>query len=267
VTVETEKVVDQQRKKGSKKHLRSVALRAYGRHQKPVLDEERIVAFLPMVQKIARRAVTYLRPPLSIEDLISAGTVGLIKAARDFDPSHNAEFETYAYIRVKGAILDELRGFSLLPSNLTRQIQNVATTSRKLTEQTGVAPTEAELANELGISIEKLFKTFEAARARHFLSLDGSSDKTPPLGETLASKQTRGPDEQIENEELSAKLAQAIKQLPEKQRQIVLLYYHGQLTMKQIADVFEVTESRVSQLHAAAVFALSIKLRQWKDGR
>jgi len=267
VAVETEKIVEQQRQKERNGHLRSVALRAYEHHQKTTLDEERIVRFLPMVHKIAQRAVTYLRPPLSLEDLISAGAVGLIKAARDFDPSHNAEFETYAYIRVKGAILDELRGFSLLSSNMSRQIQNVATAGRELVEQTGVPPTDAELADRLGITIEKLFKTFEGARAQHFVSLDGSGDDMPALAGVLASKHTARPDERLEKKEILDKLAQAIRQLPDKQRQVVLLYYYSQLTMKQIAEVSEITESRVSQLHAAAVFNLSIKLRQWKDGR
>ncbi len=85
------------------------------------LENERIVHFLPMVSKIARQVVSYLKPPLSFEDMVSAGTVGLVKAARDFDPSKGVEFKTYAYIRIKGSIIDELRGWSFVPANLHNQ--------------------------------------------------------------------------------------------------------------------------------------------------
>jgi RNA polymerase sigma factor for flagellar operon FliA len=99
------------------------------------------------------------------------------------------------------------------------------------------------------------------------MSLDGSGDDSPALGDLLAAAHTSAPDEKIEREELIDKLAEAIQQLSERQRQVILLYYQQQLTMKQIAEVLEITESRVSQLHASALFNLSVKLRQWKDGR
>jgi len=99
VAVETDNVCEPIIADDAKQHLKTAALRAYSTHQKQLLDDERVVEFLPMVRKIAQRAVSYLRPPLSFEDLISAGTIGLIKAARDFDPSHQVEFKTYAYTR------------------------------------------------------------------------------------------------------------------------------------------------------------------------
>lgn len=248
------------------KHLRAVALRTYtGQKEKP-FDNKQIAEYLPMVHKIVRRVVTYLKPPLSFEDLVSAGTIGLIKAAQNFDNSHQAEFKTYAYIRIKGAILDELRGISLLPANLNKQIHDVMHLSRKFTEQRGSPPTDAELAEKLGITIDKLYKTFENARAQHFLSIDGLGDDAPALGNILAIDRTTSPDEQLEHAELVDKLSEAIHQLPKKQRQIILLYYQQELKMKQIAEVFKITESRVSQLHASALFKLSLKLRQWKDG-
>ena len=220
-----------------------------------------------MVNKIVRQVVTYLKPPLSFEDLVSAGTVGLVKAARDFDPSHQAEFKTYAYIRIKGAVLDELRGWSFVPANLNKQIRNARQLSRKITEQTGCPPTDDELAEKLGISVDKLYETFENARAQHFVSLDGSGENQPPLGNILAADRTIAPDERVERAELIDKLAEAIRNLPQRQRQIVLLYYQQHLTMKEIAEVFDITESRVSQLHASALFNLSVKLRQWEDGK
>jgi RNA polymerase sigma factor for flagellar operon FliA len=256
--------------KDSRKHLNSVALRAYSGQKKSAkvgVENEQIAEFLPMVHKIARRVVTYLKPPLSFEDMISAGTVGLVRAARDFDPSHKAEFKTYAYIRIKGAILDELRGWSFVPANLSKRIRDARQLSRKITEQTGTSPTDEELAEKMGITIEELYEILENARAQHFISLDGFGEDSLALGNLLAGTHTNAPDEKIEREELIEKLTEAIQQLSGRQRQVILLYYQQHLTMKQIAEILEITESRVSQLHASALFNLSVKLRQWKDGR
>ncbi len=250
----------------SRAHLKAVAVRAYTGQKAQSLDEGQIVQLLPMVHKIAQRVVTYLKPPLSFKDLVSAGTVGLLKAARDFDPSRQAAFKTYAYIRIKGAILDELRGVSLLPVNLNKQIRNAAKLARKIAEQTGTVPTNAELAEKLGISVNELYKIFENARAQHFISLDGLGDESAALGASLAANATT-PVQQVEKNELIDRLTEAIQQLPERQRQIILLYYHQHLTMKQIAGIFKITEPRVSQLHASVLFNLSVKLRRWKDGR
>jgi RNA polymerase sigma factor for flagellar operon FliA len=275
VTVKTENIAPsyhptgagQQLVEDSPEHLKAVALRTYSGQKSQSLQDERIGQFLPMVRKIAHRAVTYLKPPLSFEDLVSAGTIGLIKAARDFDSSHQAEFTTYAYIRVKGAILDELRRSSLLPANLSRQIRNVLELSRKITEQTGTPPTDDELAEKLGITIDEVYGLFENARARHFVSIDGLKDDQPGLGEFLAVANTAAPDEQLERAELVDELRAAIQKLDQRRRQIILLYYQQHLTMKQIGQVLKITESRVSQLHASALFNLSVELRQWKDGR
>jgi len=267
LAAQAKQIPNRQLVKDSPKRLKTVALRAYSRQKEPSLGDQRITGLLPMVHKIVQQVVTYLRPPLSFEDLVSAGTVGLVKAARDYDPLRQAEFKTYAYIRIKGAVLDELRGWSFVPANLNKRIQNALDLSRKIAEQTGSAPTDEELAQKLGITVDKLYRTFENARAQHFVSIDGFADNTPVLGDILASVNTTTPDKQIEKTELIDKLTEAIQQLPERKRQIVLLYYQQHLTMKQIAGLFNITEPRVSQLHASALFNLSVKLRQWKDGR
>lgn len=268
--VETNDLCEKPLTESSSRHLSSVALRAYSGQSRSAGTEaqnERITEYLPMVHKIARQVVSYLKPPLSFEDMISAGTVGLVRAARDFDPSHQAEFKTYAYIRIKGAILDELRGWSFVPANLNKRIRDAQELSRRIAEQKGITPTDAELALKLGVTVEELYETFENARAQSFLSLDGFADDGPALGNLLAAGHSSNPYNKIERAELIEKLAEAIESLSVRQRQVVLLYYQQQLTMKQIAEVLEVTESRVSQLHAGALFNLSVKLRQWEDGR
>jgi RNA polymerase sigma factor for flagellar operon FliA len=248
----------------------SVALRTYAGQNKTAkgrIADEQVAELLPMVGRIVKRVVTYLKPPLSFEDMVSAGAVGLVKAARDFNPSHHTEFKTYAYIRIKGAILDELRCSSLLSANLNKRIRDARRLSWKILEQTGTTPSDAELAEKLGITLDELYETFENERVRHFVSLDVSGEDSPALGDLVAATNTSAPDELIERAELIDKLAEAIQELSQRQRQLILLYYQQHLTMKQIAEIFEITESRVSQLHASAVFNLSVKLRQWKDGR
>ena len=253
--------------KDSQKHLKAVAHREYSGQQGQRIGNEQIAQFLPMVHKIVQRVVTYLKPPLSYEDLVSAGTVGLVKAARDYNPSHQAEFKTYAYIRIRGAILDELRGWSFVPANVDKQIRQAMQMSMEIADQTGTTPPDGELAKKLGITLDKLYETFENARAKHFVSIDSSRNDSSALGASLASADTTSPDKQFEQNELIEKLTEAIQQLNKRQRQIILLYYQQQLTMKQIAEIFKITEPRVSQLHASALFNLAVKLRQWKDGR
>jgi len=266
VTTKTKNIAGGKPQQDSPEHLKKVAHRAYSGQKKQCIEHKQITEFLPMVHKIVRRVTTYLKPPLSYEDLVSAGTVGLLKAARNFDPSHHAEFKTYAYIRIRGAVLDELRDWSFVPANTVKQIRRTLRLYAEITEQTGSAPSDAELAEKLEITIDKLYQIFENARARHFVSIDGFGTDSPSLGGFLEAKNTKKPDERLEKNELLDKLTEAIGQLNEKQRQIILLYYQQQLTMKQIAGIFKITEPRVSQLHASAIFKLFVKLRQWKDG-
>jgi len=266
VTVVTEKTPENITADENKDHLRTAAQRAYSSQKESTISNEQITEFLPMVHSIVQRVVTYLKPPLTYEDLISAGTVGLVKAARNYDPSHQAEFKTYAYIRIKGAILDELREWSFVPANVEKQIRKTLRLAVEITEQTGSMPTNDELAEKLDIPVNKLYEIFTKARTRRFISIDSKQEDTPSLGDSLAASNTATPQEQFEKKELVDKLTKAITQLNKRQRQIILLYYQRQLTMKQIAEVFNITESRVSQLHAGAIFNLSVKLRQWKNG-
>jgi len=160
-----------------------------------------------------------------------------------------------------------LRNFSLLPANVDKQIREAIQISMEITNQTGKAPTDEQLAGKLQISVDKLYQTFENARAKHFVSIDSTQEDSLPLGASLATAKTTTPDQQFEKAELVDKLTEAIGHLNDRQRQIIILYYQQELTMKQIAEVFDITEPRVSQLHASALFNLSVKLRQWKYGR
>ncbi|MHC4531719.1 MAG: sigma-70 family RNA polymerase sigma factor [Planctomycetota bacterium] len=264
--METKKTCPEQLVEDNRQHLKARAKHAYNHQKEKFVDNEKITQFIPMVHKVVQRVVTYIKPPLSYEDLVSAGAIGLVKAAHDYDPVHQAEFKTYAYIRIRGAILDELRNSSLLPANVDKQIREATQISLEIVNQTGATPTDEVLAEKLQITVDKLYQTFENARTKHFVSIDSSTENSSPLGFSLAAPNTPAPDQQFEQNELIDKLTEAIQQLDERQRQIILLYYQQELTMKQIAEVFDITEPRVSQLHAKTLFNLSVKLRQWRDG-
>jgi RNA polymerase sigma factor for flagellar operon FliA len=249
------------------RRLKEQALRAYSQQISQAREDKLILEYLPMVHKIVQQVVTYLQPPLSREDLISAGTIGLVKAARDFDPTKDAEFKTYAYIRVRGSVIDELRGWSFTPVALKKQFAHAQEVLRRMTENGKAAPTDEQLAERLGVPLDKMYKMFETARARHFLSIHGVSDEAPSLGSMLSAADTVDPGEGLEKAELLEALTKAITALDNRQRRIIVLYYNKELTMKQIASILEITESRVSQLHASALFKLSVRLKRWRDGR
>ncbi|MBW8014799.1 MAG: sigma-70 family RNA polymerase sigma factor [Planctomycetes bacterium] len=263
MTVETDNSVEQ----ANQQCLKGLAAKAYASGQKKHDPDKMVIEYLPMVGRIVDQVTTYIKPPLTKEDLVSAGSVGLVKAARDFDPTRNAEFKTYAYIRVKGAIIDELRSWSFAPANLSKQIQQAEEISRENIEKTGFIIEDEKLAGKMDITVDKLYKIFENARSRHFMSIHGLNDDEPALGDVLIAHKTDTPESAIEKRELASMLAECITNLPEKQRQVIILYYHQELTMKEASLALEVTESRVSQLHASAIFSLSSQLKEYDDGR
>ena len=165
----------------SRIHLRTAARRAYAGQKKQVIDNQQIADLLPMVHKVVQRVVTYIKPPLSHEDLVSAGTLGLVRAARDYDPAHKAGFKTYAYIRIRGAVLDELRKWSFVPANVDKQIRKTLEASSSITEQTGKTPSDEELAAKLEISIER--NVLRRLEDNGILK----SDKDPHSGRSLYS--------------------------------------------------------------------------------
>ena len=194
------------------------------------------------------------------DDLISAGMLGLVKAAQSFDPSRDVAFKTYAYIRIRGSIIDELRGRSFVPSAVYHQIQTIQETYRNIVASDETPPSDEELAVAVGLPLEKMYKILEEARRQNFISIHGLSDDKPVVRNLVPQVREPGPDKQAERNEMLTVLSQAITELPKRDRYILLLYYERDLTMKEIAEVLGVTESRVSQLHASALFKLSMKL-------
>ncbi len=242
-------------------NLRAKISKAYANQSSEALQQKRIMEYLPLVRHIVRKIVSPISNKMDIEDLISAGTLGLVKAAKGYDSSKDTEFKTYAYIRIRGAVLDELRSKSFVPPSVHKQIQLIRNAYSRLTTDAGVPPSDESLAAELGISPQQLYRSLEEARKQHFLSIHGLNDDQPALGALIPQDRSPSPEAQVEQKELLKNLTQAITELPKRDRLILLLYYERDLTMKEVAEVLNITESRVSQLHASAIFKLSMKLR------
>jgi len=241
--------------------LQARATAAYASQSRDALEEQWILQHLPLVRHIVNKVVESTRSRNDYDDLISAGTVGLVKAARSFDTSRDVAFKTYAYIRVRGAVIDELRSRSFTPAAMFGLLRRIEESHQRLAGELGRMPEDAELASAVGLTVEKLYKTFEEARRAHFMSIHGLAADKPAMGSLVPPDSAPGPHEAAERKELSRRLAEAIKELPPRDRKIILLYYDRDLTMKETAQVLEITESRVSQLHASALFKLSMKLK------
>ena len=236
------------------------ARQAYAQESRQALEEEWILRYLPMVRHIVQKVTRSMAIREDVDDLISAGTLGLVKAARGFDPSRQVEFKTYAYIRVRGAVIDELRDRSFLPAAVHNEIRRLREAYGRHMAERGKPPSDEELAETLKMPLERLYHVLEETRRRNFLSIHGLSDDEPALGRLHLTDGQPSPYQQVERKELLEKMAQAISDLPERDRLVVLLYYDRDLTMKEAAQVLRVTESRFSQLHASAIFKLSMKM-------
>jgi RNA polymerase sigma factor for flagellar operon FliA len=243
---------------------RARAAAAYGQGTRGDLEERLIVDHLPLVRHIVGKVAGSSARREDFEDLVSAGTLGLVKAARSYDPAKQVEFKTYAYIRVRGAVIDELRKRTFVPAGTAQQIRLVREAYQQHMTAHGSPPTDEQLARATGLEIAQLYKVYEETRRQQFLSihgLTGAGEDSDGVEAFTPSDERPGPDAVAERREMIECMTEAIQSLPERDRIILILYYERDLTMKEAAAVLGVTESRVSQLHAAAVFKLSMKLR------
>lgn len=233
---------------------------AYKQQSRQMMEEKWILDHLPLVKHIVKKIMYNIGGKIEREDLISAGTVGLVKAAQGFDSTRGVEFKTYAYIRVRGAVIDELRNLSFIPNAVHSDIRLIRQVYQSITAQTGRPPTDEELSDAVGIPLTKMYKVLEDARKQNFMSIHGLSDDKPSFEAMTPPDDNPTPDEVAEKKETLENLTKAISELPRRDRHVLLLYYERDLTMKETAEVLGVTESRVSQLHASALFKLSAKL-------
>lgn len=222
--------------------------------------ETLIMTHLPKVKYIADRMAAKLPPTVERDDLYGAGVIGLIDAVERFDASRGVAFTTFAELRVRGAILDNLRSLDWASRTTRRRAREIQTVSAQLEQENNRHATEAEVAAQMKISVAELRETQQELRGLRITNLDDRDEETGLSIADLVSDASLSPLENIEESEHRRLLARAVDKLPERERQVIALYYLEELTMKEIGEVLGVTESRVSQLRTQAVTRLRANL-------
>ena len=228
-----------------------------------------VMDHLPLVRRIVNRVCAGLELPVSEEDLISAGTLGLVEAAHRFDASVGVKFMTFAYARVRGAVVDCLRADDRLGRLARERLSALRRCIAEFRRAHGCKPTVEEMAERLGISPDEVLKGLSYEKWDCVGSLQDSI--TEPDGECIALAEllpasTQDPFDALEWKERAEGLARAIEELPEREKQIIVMYYYEELYISEMAEVLGVSESRVSQLHTRALYNLTRKLEgeQWQ---
>lgn len=213
--------------------------------------------YLGLVLHCARELARRVSQAVELDDLISAGTLGLVQTLEGFDPSKGLAFSTYAVPRIRGAMLDELRGLDWMPRRLRARSRQIARASAGLGQRLGREPYPAEVAEQLGIDLRTYWRWAAESDGRIKLGLDesveGDSSEPALLAETIPDPRGAGPGDRIEHEQDLETLREAFAGLPDRDRLVLTLFYYEGLNQRQIRDVLKVSESRVSQIHARAL--------------
>src|SRR5947209_634109 len=229
--------------------------------------ERLVVAYSPLVKYVAGRMSSGLPAHVEEADLISYGLGGLISAIERFDLTREIKFETYAITRIRGAIIDELRNLDWVPRSVRARAREIERINMKLEARLQRAPTDEEMAGELGVTIDEFQETLLQISNSTIVALDelwnvqdATGDQVSLL-DTLPDREAPDPQQLVDQSELRDRIADAIALLPEREKLVVALYYYENLTLREIGEVLGVTESRVSQLHTKAVLRLRSKLQ------
>ena len=214
--------------------------------------EDLILAHIPLLKHIVGRVGVDLPSSVDRDDLYGFGMLGLIAAADSWDPSRGLKFSTYAYTRVRGAMLDELRKLDFLPRGRRDKVRNVERAVAELEQTNGVPPTPEELAAHLDISLEDLDEVLASAKTAMEASID--EGETAQLGQLLSDPKASAPEDALDRQELLQALAAAVAELPEQEKSVITLYYAEELLLREISELLGVTESRVSQIHTRALY-------------
>jgi RNA polymerase sigma factor for flagellar operon FliA len=228
--------------------------------------EQLILDHLPQVRLIARRIHERLPGSVSLDDLVSTGIVGLISAIDHFDPKMNVKLKTYAEYKIRGAILDSLRGMDWAPRQQRKRVKQIEATINVLEQRLKRAPSEEEIAAELNLSMEEYHEWLIDVRGINLGSLEGSGgeDEGRDLLRFVSDNEENWPSRLLERSELERLLAEAIERMPYVERTVLSLYYHEELTLREIAKVVKLHESRVSQLKSHAILRLRSNLeKKW----
>lgn len=232
------------------------------------LRDELILQYIYLTRYVVGRVKVALPPTFSYEDISSYGVEGLIDAVEKYTPKMGARFETYALVRIRGNIIDKVRSQDFLPRSVRRKIRDVKQAQEELKKQFGRSATNSEIASYLGIEREKVEQLLaDDTSITSLYDKKGSQDGDIEIIDTIEDSRTLAPHEQLEEKDVKKELEMALKRLPERERTIMVLYYHENMTLKEIGDAINVSESRVSQLHAQAIMKLKNLLSENRTER
>ena len=227
--------------------------------------DELVKTHAPLVRRIAYHLMGRLPPSVDVGDLIQSGMIGLLEAARNYATDRSASFETYAGIRIRGAMLDELRRTDWTPRSVHRKAREVADVVRQIEVETGADADDAEVMKRLGMTADEYHQVLADAASSRLLSLTAPDDGDGGAAMDVADSASLGPADDIEQTGMRQALIDAITTLPEREQLVMSLYYEQELNLKEIGAVLGVTESRVCQIHGQAIIRLRARMTGWRD--
>ena len=221
-----------------------------------------VTQYAPLVKRIAFHLKARLPATVIVDDLLQAGMIGLLEASRKYDPNQGASFETYAGIRIRGAMLDELRRNDWAPKSVHRKVRDISEAIRDIEHREGRDARDEEVIEALQISREEYHKTLQNISSHRVVSWDDLGIDEEAIRTSVVELKP-GLQNELEQENFKEKLADSIASLPERERMIVALYYQSELNLREIGDVMNVSESRISQLLSQAHIRLRARLQEW----
>jgi RNA polymerase sigma factor FliA len=224
--------------------------------------EDLVTAHIGLVKRIAQHLIARLPSTVDIDDLMQAGMIGLLEAANNFDETKGASFETYAGIRIRGAMLDDIRRYDWTPRSVHHKYRKVSAAISKIENEKGAPAASEEVAAVLDISLDDYHKILSDSASSRLFSLDETIDETN-WHRTVPRANTDTPEQQMFDSQFREFLAGEIEKLPERERLVLSLYYERELNLKEIGRVLDVTESRVCQIHVQAMLRLRAVVGKW----
>lgn len=221
--------------------------------------------YSPLVRRLAHQMMAKLPANVEVDDLIQVGMIGLADALSRFDPAQGVQIETFATQRIRGAMLDELRGADWLSRGTRKQQRDIEKAVHRLEQRLGRAPHESEIAVEMGLSLDDYQEMLGKVRGTQLIYLEDMSGDEGDQDFLDRHVADRGSDPQhlLQDDRMRHALVEAVKKLPEREQLVMSLYYEEDMNLKEIAAVLGVTESRVCQLHSQSIARLRVKLREW----